>query len=282
MDQKELEIKGSETQAIIDLASSIQPTRHDNAHISRVALPPGWRVEERDDEKLYAVPARKKGTIQLDDRDSFIEYINDHKIDGRTNIYCQADYKASKVGFKCIINDHGGDRYSQEWRDHQAHYDPLFSEEWKRWTGGHKHQFNQVEFATFIEENLADIASAPNMPSGNELLEMAISFEANQDLRLKSHIRLQNGGVNLNFVQDDDDQTLVKMKMFEKIANGIPVFWNGEAYQITARLRYRVREGRLTFWYELIRSDKVLEDATKTLIAKIKADTNVKLYYGNP
>lgn len=280
--EKELEIRGSETQAIIDLASSIQPTRHDNAHISRVALPPGWKLEERDDEKLYSTPVRKKGTIHIDDRDSFIEYINIHKIDDQTNIYCQADYKESKVGFKCIINDHAGTADGQAWRDHQAHYEPLFSEEWKRWTLNDDKEFNQIEFARFIEDNRDDIASVQGMPSGSELLEMAISFEANQDLRLKSHIRLQNGGVNLNFVQDDDDQTLVKMKMFEKIAIGIPVFWNGDAYQITARLRYRVREGKLTFWYELIRSDKVLEDATKTLINKIKTDTNVKLYYGRP
>ena len=84
----------------------------------------------------------------------------------------------------------------------------------------------------------------------------------------------------MSFVQDDDNQTLAQMKLFEKIAIGIPVFWNGDAYQITARLRYRVKEGRLTFWYELIRHDKVLEDATKTLINKIQDATGVPLYFG--
>lgn len=86
----------------------------------------------------------------------------------------------------------------------------------------------------------------------------------------------------MSFVQDDDNQTLTTMKLFEKIAIGIPIFWGGDAYQITARLRYRVKEGRLTFWYELIRPDKILEDATKTLINKIKVSTGVPLFFGQP
>ena len=152
--------------------------------------------------------------------------------------------------------------------------------EWNRWTGNDTEPLSQTGFAMFIEDNLADIAAVEGMPTGQQLLEMATSFQANQDMRFKSAVRLQNGGVNMSFVQDDDNQTLAQMKLFEKIAIGIPVFWNGDAYQITARLRYRVKEGRLTFWYELIRHDKVLEDATKTLINKIQDATGVPLYFG--
>ena len=84
----------------------------------------------------------------------------------------------------------------------------------------------------------------------------------------------------MNFIQDDDQQTLTQMKLFEKIAIGIPVFWNGDAYQITARLRYRVKDGKLTFWYELIRKDKVFEDASNNLINKLKSAINVPFYFG--
>lgn len=279
-------LETSETQAIIDLASQINPVEiASQEHIKRIALPPGWSVHEKDDEKLRAIPYRKKGKVVLSDQDSFIEYINRHKIPDSTTIFCEADYRSSKISFDCIINDHSPhtpDQDSQMWRDFTATYTPLFSEEWNRWTGGHKRQFSQIEFATFIEENLADVASAEGFPSGKDLFEMAVSFETNQDLRLKSHIRLQSGGVNFHYVENDDDQTLKKMTMFERIAIGIPVFWNGNGYQITARLRYRVREGKATFWYELVRQDKVIEDATKTLIEKIKTETGVPLFFGKP
>ena len=61
-----------------------------------------------------------------------------------------------------------------------------------------------------------------------------------------------------------------------------PVFWNGDAYRLDARLRYRVRDGKLTFWFELIRQDKVLEAATQTLIAQIREKTGNPLFFGEP
>lgn len=42
-----------------------------------------------------------------------------------------------------------------------------------------------------------------------------------------------------------------------------------------------MRDGKLTFWYELIRQDKVLEAATKTLIEKIRDETQKPFFFGN-
>ena len=145
-----------------------------------------------------------------------------------------------------------------------------------------KAPFDQAGFASFIEENLKDIASVDGSPTGAQMLEMALTFEANQDMRFKSAIRLQNGGVQMSFVQDDDAQTLQKMQVFDRFSIGFPVFWNGDAYRVDARLRYRVRDGKLTFWFELIRQDKVLEAATQTLIATIREKTGNPFFFGNP
>lgn len=273
----------SETQAVVDLASKIQPVEISNEkHVKRVALPPQWTLTEKNDEALLQVPNRKHGTIQLDDVDSFIKYITRHIIKDQTTIYCIADYAEGKVSFRAVINDHNGNPDGQQWRDYVALYTPKASVEWARWLISNKQPFSQFDFAMFIEDNLADIAAVEGMPTGQQLLEMALSFQASQDMKYKSAIRLQNGGVNMSFVQDDDNQTLMNMKMFEKIAIGIPAFWNGDAYRIDARLRYRVKEGTLRFWYELIREDKVLQDAAETLIIKIKAETGVDLYFGKP
>lgn len=275
--------KTTETQTIVELASGIKPVSiGGEAHIMGLALPPDWTYHVEDREKLLDAPARKKGNVRLDDTESFIAYVIKHADENFTNLYCSADYIKSEVSFRCVFNDHGSGNDDQQWQDYTANYNPLFSEEWKRWIGSNKKLFTQLEFAMFIEENLSDIASTSNMPSGSDLLSMATSFEATQDMKFKSSVRLQNGGIDMSFLQDDNAQTLQKMQMFEKIAIGIPVFWgsNAEAYQITARLRYRNKEGKLVFWYELIRADKVLEDATKQLIEKIKSETKVPMYFG--
>jgi len=46
--------------------------------------------------------------------------------------------------------------------------------------------------------------------------------------------------------------------------------------------RYRVRDGKLTFWFELIRQDKVLDAATQTLIAQIREKTDNPFFFGEP
>lgn len=267
--------------SIVDLASSIKPIEiASNAHIKRIATPQGWMLKESNDEHLLPTPSRKKGRIHLENHDSFIQYINRHKLSESTTIYCEADYVRSTVKFNCIINDHTGAQDGQQWRDHEATLEPMLSKEWRTWTGNNRRQLTQTDMAFFIEENLQDIVASEGFPTGQQLLEMATSFQANQDMRFKSAVRLQNGGVNMSFVQDDDTATLAQMKIFERIAIGIPVFRNGDAYQITARLRYRVRDGKLTFWYELIREDKVIEDATNNLINRIKQETGVYFYHG--
>lgn len=266
-----------------EMKQPIEIISEPNGNLKRVALPPGWTmVEKDDDQKLLANPRRKLAKVRLHDAESFIDYNNRHGSLADSTIWCLADYKAGKVGFTAILNDHGEEEWEAAWRDHRATFSPEFSEEWNRWTGMHKKPFTQPDFAAFIEDNLKDIASVESSATGAQMLEMAVTFEANQDMRFKSAIRLQNGGVQMSFVQDDDAQTLQKMQVFDRFSLGLPVFWNGDAYRLDARLRYRVRDGKLTFWFELIRADKVLEAATQTLIGVIREKTGTPFFFGEP
>lgn len=247
------------------------------------ALPPGWTTQDYDFEHLLNKPRRKRAEIKLSDTESFIEYVASQGDETHCNIYCKADFEKGDIAFLSVINDHGTNADGQRWRDHTAVYWPKNSVEWKRWSANDKNQMNQLEFATFIEDNLDDIAPVDGMPSRADLLEMILKFESNQDSRLKQHVRLQSGGIELNFVNNDDEQTIQRMKMFEKISIGIPVFDNEKNnYRIDARLRYRTREGKLTFWYELIRADKVFKAAAQNMISEIKTGTGFGFYFGDP
>jgi uncharacterized protein YfdQ (DUF2303 family) len=254
------------------------------AAITRIAMPPGWNLLEKDDSKRLPAPLRKTATIQMNDVDCYIDYIKRHGSLSDSTIWCSADYAAGKVGFTVILNDNGEDEAKAAWRDHTARFTPRFSEEWNRWSGLSGKSMSQVDFASFIEENRKDIVSpeGSGFPSAAAMLEMALQFEATQDMRLKSHIRLQNGGISMSFIQDDDDQTIAKMQVFEKFAIGVPVFWNGDAYQVDVRLKYRTRDQKVTFSFELVRADKVLEAASNTVIAKIKDQTGNPFFFGNP
>jgi hypothetical protein len=60
------------------------------------------------------------------------------------------------------------------------------------------------------------------------------------------------------------------MQMFERFAIGIPVFHGGSAWSITARLKYRMAAGKVSFFYELVRPDRVHQGAALELIAQIR------------
>lgn len=250
--------------------------------ISRVAYPPGWQITQFDDEQYRGTPIRKRAAVRLIEIASFIDYIKRHGSLATSTTWCEVNYSAGKVSFTAILNDNGETEGEPAWRDHTARFKPEFSEEWTSWNKLNKEPLSQAAFAAFIEENLKDIVSVDGSPSGGQMLEMALSFEANQDMKFKSAIRLQSGGVNMSFIQTDDAQTIAQMQMFDRFTLGMPVFWGGDAYQVDARLRYRQREGRLTFYYELIRQDKVLEAATQTIIKTIRETTGNPFFFGDP
>lgn len=267
-----------------EMKSPVELLNNDAASVHVAALPPGWKVEQIDQEEFRDKPRRKRGIVQLTTTKSFIDYVKRQGSLAACTVWCRADYARGKIGFSAIINDHGEAPDEQNWRDHRAYFNPEFSEEWKRWTGsnGKGQPFTQFEFANFVEENNKDIAAAEGMPTGAQMLEMALNMEANQDVRFKSAIRLQNGGVDLNYMADDDAQTITRMKLFERFAIGIPVFLGGEPYRIDARLRYRVRDAKLTFWYELVRPDLILAAATASTIEAIQAEVGMPFFFGDP
>ena len=128
----------------------------------------------------------------------------------------------------------------------------------------------QAEFAAWIEDQLPDIAEVEGLPTGTQMLEMALNFEAKQDMRFKSAVRLQSGGVNMEYVSTDDGATIERMRVFDRFSVGIPVYWGCARFRVDARLRYRTTEGKLQFWYELIRPARVAEAAATDLISRLK------------
>jgi uncharacterized protein YfdQ (DUF2303 family) len=89
--------------------------------------------------------------------------------------------------------------------------------------------------------------------------------------------------VRLEFTEDGNDATKKNLELFKEFAIGVSPFFGGTGYEVRSFLRYRINRnsGEITFWYELQRADKVLEDACKDLIAKIQAETNLPVLYGS-
>lgn len=244
-----------------------------------IAIPDGYRVENL--EGTLPNPLRKTGTVQLTDSASFIAYTKKHGSLDTCTVYADIEAAASRFNLVAVINDHAADE--PKWRDHRCLFTPAQSVEWKRWTGSDRKTMQQTEFATWLEDNLGDVVAQEGFPSGADMLALALGFEANADKRVRSKVNLQSGGVRFEFIDDETKDTRTSMDVFQRFMLGIPVFdGSSDAYPLEARLKYREKSGTLTFWYELIRPDRVFKTAVQNDLTRIREATGFAVLSGSP
>ena len=132
----------------------------------------------------------------------------------------------------------------------------------------------QADFAKFIEDNLPDIAE----PNGSDLLIISRSLEAKKKVDFESAVRLDNGETQFTY-NEEIKGTAGKgtLEIPEIFVLGIPVFHGGDAYKLEARLRYRINDGQLLMWFDLLRPERLLEDAFNQVIARVKEQLPVML-----
>jgi len=234
-----------------------------------------------DLEQFLPLPVRKRGSIIVADSRSFVIYMNKHKEPDASMIYADIDSEKSRCVLVGVIDDHSKD--NAQWRDHSCTFTPKLAVEWTRWIGKNKSVMSQADFAAWLEDNLPDVAAVEGMPTGADILGMALAFEATYDKRLKSKTNLQSGGIQFEFVDDEAKDTRTTMKAFERFTIGIPVFdGSTSAYPIEARIKYRVADGAVKFWYELIRPDRVFKAAVVDELECITSGTELTVISGIP
>lgn len=277
------EDKQSDAQVVRDLAASLgemsYPLLSDGGESPHVILPDGYVVH--DLEKRLINPIRKRSKVVVTDAESFIAYVNKHAIPDKSVIYADVDSEASRLGLVCVLNDDGENVAG--WRDHTVTFAPKLSVEWTRWIGKNKVPMTQADFATWLEENMRDVADVDKFPSGSMMLQLALEFERTAEKALKSKVNLQSGGMRLTYVDDDSKDTTTSMEVFSRFMLGLLVFDGAAArYRVEARLKYREQGGKVSFWYELIRPDLVFKAAVESDLEQIKEKTGLLLLNGKP
>lgn len=224
-------------------------------------------------------PHRKTGVVKLNDAESFIAYYAMHSQGAPVYATLQP------AQFVSVLNDHTKD--APGYRDHRSVFKVAHSPEWESWTkhNGSGAAFNSNEsFALFLEENALDIVK----PDAAQMLQIALNFRVNADVRFSTSQRLQDGNVELafaNVVNASAGSTAGgKLKIPETFTIEIPVFagLNAKRYKVEARFRYRLRDGSLSLWYELIHSRKAMEQAFKDIWAQIEKATKATILHGTP
>lgn len=239
-------------------------------------------------EKFAAHPRRRRGTAALEDPTSFCAYVNRYK-----TAHTIVSGTATETGgeFNAILDFHrateitgeaGGDDAGKisaaGWSEHRATYKLVPSPEWARWIAKNKETFGQEEFALFSEANADDIFvpadKGPGWPNSIQMMEVALTLQAIKQVSFASGIRLNNGQHQLTYNEQieskagESGNTIIP----GKFALTIAPFVGSPAYLVTARLRYRISQGKVVFAYEIDRPHKVIQHAFRELQKAIATD----------
>jgi uncharacterized protein YfdQ (DUF2303 family) len=237
-----------------------------------VVVPEGYKVEYIDGHR--SIPAYHAGTVRLRDAKSFAAYVKDLDQGTHTRVYATLQPAA----FQAVMDDHVTDEPGmRKWR---AAFVVPHSREWIEWSKKDRQVMSQLDFATFVEDNLPDFVA----PDGSTMMTMALNFEASKSGAFKSIQRLQNGDVNMQWVDETSTKSASgNVVMPSEFTIAVPVFENDqEKAQVTARLKYRVRDGSLSIWYELVRPHKTVESAFRQIWQNVETETGKTILLGSP
>ncbi len=260
-----------DTQAAIAAGAALgdprSPCADEKAGVFAV-VPKDYKVE--DLERFLPRPLRIKESVQTHDTDSFIAYVNNFKLP-----VSRVFFDTVEEEFVAVLDYHEVE--TPGWCGHTATYKPRRSVEFETWMASNRKQFTQVEFARFLEENLPDIVE----PNNADLLQVALTFEAKKTVEFSSGVRLSNGQIQFQFdevVRGTAQKGTIEIP--EKFVLGIPIHVNGPAYRIDVRLRWRLQEGKLVFWYEVVRPHRYIEDALNEVRERVSVETTMGILAG--
>lgn len=240
-------------------------------------------------------PARMRGTSEHREVGSFIDHVQRHGQINHTAIFVD---KASAEAV-AVLNYAGFTlgAFEAGHGDYRAVCAFPVSPEWRFWTRLSR-PMDQAEFASVLEGRILDVldpASAlPStvellgrlgvaLASPSELLEVSRGLAIRAEVTVAQAVRLSSGETQVTFSEEhrrtDGRGPLAVPAAF---LLGLRVFEGGPLYQVPVRLRYKLREGTISWTVELVRADRVQEDAFAEATARIKSETGVPVFYGRP
>ena len=264
-------------QAIIDAGQNLGAPIILTDGGSYAVIPEGSKIE--DLERFLGRPIRARAAVAAKTAETFAAYVKRFQDGGATVIFADQE----EFALLGVIDYHepstAADPALPGFREHRISYTAPRSLEWKTWRDANGKQMTQADFARFIEDNVVDIRS----PAGAEVLEVSRGLQAKSSVEFASAIRLSDGSQQFTYSETIEGATSKgTMRVPEEFTLGIPVFFGGQAYSVVARLRYRIKDGKLVLWYDLYRPEYIEKDAFEAVVADVGEKTGIEIWHGVP
>lgn len=250
-------------------------------------------------------PERKSGTARVTTLDSFIALTKRHAVE-HSAIFAVTDWKAPSL-LSVIDYHHKNTDIEDEGvitgttigmpnnGKHRIHYQFPLSEEWQAWVKMDKQALNQQAFAEFIEDHIGELA-APHedevtfwqdklggkVAYPHELKLLSIGLKVHAETRVSNNVTLQSGEGELTWEETHRDHKGDKLVVPSLFILQLPPFFMGEPVRLPVRLRYRVREGSVTWIFQMYRPDVYVTEQVMRDMERAARETDLPAYQGTP
>lgn len=234
---------------------------------------------------------RRHGTARATTLQSFINLINYHK-DDSSALFARADWPNPSL---TAIVDYHTEQHEPRHLQHRIAYEFPVTDEFKAWIDRDGKAFSQTEFASFIEEHAAELASPlaaekteyerlfkVEFATPTGMVTLSRGLQVNVEATVKHNVTLQSGEGEIEFTETHVDKRGEKLKVPGLFMVAVPAFVDGEPIRLPARLRYRVSGGKVTWLYQLYRWKYWLRDRVQGDMREVEKETEVKAYEGSP
>lgn len=223
----------------------------------------------RDDEQVQVLdlerhlnsPRRPRGTAHINEPSDFATYVNRLSTTNTTVWVTEDQWTVT-----AMFNDHEHG-YGAGWRDHSAVLYLQRDPDWHAWVTRDEKLMTQEQFAEHLESQ----THAIQRPDAATMLEIATTFQAHRDASFSRGTRLDSGDVQLAWHEETTAKagSSGRLEIPAEFTITLAPFLGVTATEITARLRWRIRDGKLGIGYKLHRPDVVQRQAFSDIRAML-------------
>lgn len=251
----------------------------------------GLKALKDEIERYRLEPDRRRGIAHASTLKSFIDLINYHK-DDSSALFADATWPDPEL--TAIVDYHTGD-HTPRHLGHRISYQFPVTDEFKAWIDRDGKPFNQAEFAAFIEEHAAELASPmdaerseyealfrTSFATPTDMVTLSRGLQVHIEAQVKNAVTLQSGEGEIVFVEEHRTAGGEKITVPGLFMVSVPAFLDGEPIRLPARLRYRASGGKVTWFYQLYRWKFWLRDRVQKDLGEVERETSIRAFEGSP
>ncbi|MGO2111715.1 MAG: DUF2303 family protein [Pseudoclavibacter sp.] len=224
---------------------------------------------------------------KLESLESLVGFLQRHGDDG-TEVYASRKNTRIEVIIDGASNSGADPDYRFGRHAHRGVLDLQATDSWNAWTRASGNLYDQTEFAEFIEDRADDIVT----PTSSEVLEIVQSIQATTDVEFSSSQRLDSGETRIGYAETVKAKAGARGELVipRELTLALQPFegvdeLHGKRVRaaVTARFRYRLREGHLKLGVKLIGLDRVIDELWQQIVDDLRAQAGgTPVFIGTP